>query len=217
MANISSASGTCHIIAESLEDCEKLYHILQKSGTSNWKYETWYEEIDDTDTLPDGRHCLNIPFTGAGRWAYLTNIEATFRWLKPVMTEEEWKFVTDTAFSLQYEYIDYEGGCAFLLRDFVTLTHHVGEKPDEVIVSEDIQDSYPYTPFWFFKIVYDGYLDDVLEGEFIFDFIEESEQKELFDVTIKDYMSYYGLDYEEAKKKLLEDSKIFRGTFGGDE
>ena len=220
MANISSANGTCRIIAPTQEDCLKLYHILCKAGTGKWQYSTYYGDVKDGDkpgTLTDGRTVLSVWFDGYGRWSFASNIEATFRWLQSEMTEEEWKFVTDTTFELEYEYTDSECGMRFLNDELVVLRHKVGQDPTESEVFEDIQEEYPFTPFWLAKKLYGGNIDEALDGEFAFDFIDESEQKDLFDISIEDYMSYLGLSNAEAKNRLFEDSDYFKKTFGGND
>ncbi len=127
MANLSSASGVCRIIAASEKECDKLLNIIDR--TESWEYGTWYSKPDKKEVLSDGKHQLEVSFNGSGRWAYANNVEDTFRCLKHCLTEEEWQFLTVKDFVIQYEFVDYEGGTEALVEEQLTIVHRVGQDP----------------------------------------------------------------------------------------
>lgn len=214
MANISSANGTCRIITSSKENCYKIFNILAHAGNERWEYSTYYSEKDESVLeLLDNKYQFEVYFDGYGRWCYLNNIENTFHWLKDYLTKDEWLFLTNTDFEIQYEYTDYEGGMLYLIDETVRLIHNAGQEPTDSEVVEDSHDEYPFTPLWLTVKVF-GKIDEALDCEFNWYELEEEDKERLFNGTICDYIAYYGLTNKEAEEKVLEDSKLF-GKFKG--
>ena len=213
MANMSTANGTCCIIASSQNECYKLYDILKHAEFEKWEYATIYaSKIAGFEAvLLDGRYQFQVDFEGYGRWSYFNNIEASFRWLKKYLTEEEWMFLTETDFEIRYEYTDYECGFQFLEDDDVRIIHCAGLDPTYSPVIEESCESYPYSPLWLMLKANCGRsIDEVLDGEYFWDELDEENKKRLYERTVLDYKDYYYLTQDEAKERVLNESVYFK-------
>lgn len=216
MANISTASGTCFIIASTEKECDKILSLIDR--TSGWEYNTWYDKkVARKSVLSDGRTQLEVTFEGFGRWAYANNISHMFRWLKEKLSEEEWQFLKNTKFEILYGYTDFEPGVRFLMYETIRLTHPTKLEPDWSPVVEEECEELPYKPFWLWNQgAYDS-IDDVLEEECSWDEADENEKEFLFEDFVEDYRESYGLPQEEIEKRVLKASKFFRSLKGGAE
>lgn len=216
MANISTASGTCYIVASTEKECDKILSLIDR--ISDWQYSTWYDRKSAKKSiLSDGRHQVEVSFKGFGCWEYANNISHMFIWLKEKLLKEERSFLKNTEFEIVYEYTDFEPGLRFLEYKEIRLTHPKELDLDWCPVDEEECEELPYKPFWLWNQgAYDS-IDDVLEEECSWDEADEKEKEFLFEDFVEDYRESYGLPQEEIEKRVLKASELFRNLKGGAE
>lgn len=116
MANISSAYGEFTFYSKNKDHLLKLVRLIKDIGSS-WYYETQISkfnytlEVTNKENKDYAKHCLNVDFSGLGRWTYVNNIESLILTLMlEEERKEEIKEVLSHPFSLSAFFAEYEAG-----------------------------------------------------------------------------------------------------------
>lgn len=142
MANISSAFGTITITAEG--KAKKLEWLIKETiGTAYY-----YTELGD---LEGDKDKLEGNFCGCGRWAFTTNCEMFYEWIKHDVensdrqeVKEVWEELNDSDWEVMFDFKDEEGGMGVLYTAVCSVKHTKGSNTTEYNVYE-IKD-YDYAP-----------------------------------------------------------------------
>lgn len=138
MANISNATGTVIIEANSFDVLEELKKCFEIA--SNWWYYTnclglydkeLIDEVNESsaDEIGAGhlRYYIIYKFDGAGRWSFSHNIQNFMRWLEEDKDKFNSELLINSDFIIMFEYVDQESGCSFITESKDELTHLAGD------------------------------------------------------------------------------------------
>lgn len=138
MANMSDATGTIMIEANSFDVLEELKKCLEIA--SHWDYGTICWGLDDKEVIDevnessveemnegDLRYYIIYKFEGAGRWNYSNNIQSFIKWLDDEKDKFNSQLLRNSNFDITFEYIDQEPGVGFITEGKKRLTHQAGD------------------------------------------------------------------------------------------
>lgn len=211
MANISDAEGEIYIEASSKEVLESVYGIFK--STEGYEYSTYIDDnLDDVEyDEEDGVFTLSSGFGGYGRWAYQENIEHLFQWTIDSLSEEMKELLTQSNFSIEFDFEDYECGCDVHYHSIMKLTHEKGVplldvKPEEIEYDE-LDNSWGTRLKE--ELESEEYMVDMLlesESSYVFSFLNEECDglEEYFGESLEDLFSSEDEDWREIGKKYLE-------------
>lgn len=202
MANISDATGTVIIEANSFDVLEELKKCFEIA--SHWWYYTsclglydkeLLDEVNESsaDEIGAGhlRYYIIYKFDGAGRWSFSNNIQSFMRWLE----EDKDKFNSDllinSDFNIIFEYVEQECGCGFISESKDELAHLAGDS--DTIYRNIYEINHDYTLVN--KAKYTGCeLSEVLQDE-----LDGLDDEEIFNALYKqkrDIEQYVGVPLE---------------------
>lgn len=138
MANISEATGTVMIEANSFDVLEELKKCFEIA--SHWGYCTTCLGLDDKEVIDEVnessveemnegslRYYIIYKFDGAGRWAYSNNVQSFMDWLNGEKDKFNSLLLQNSNFYITFEYIDQEPGAGFIIEEKQRLAHQAGD------------------------------------------------------------------------------------------
>lgn len=129
MANMSDAVGSILISVDTPDKdlFARAWNII-RTGMAEQGYPTFLDPLntDDID-CEDGKCSAAGGFTAFGRWDYKSNVRNFGRWLDFVISDDDAKFLEQLAFSLVYEFADYEIGGRVFYKALMENRHEKGQ------------------------------------------------------------------------------------------
>lgn len=128
MANISFATGTLIIHADSDAIANRICDIIFDDIASNWEYGTFIDCRHSDDDREYENSC-EANFTGYGRWTYLNNVESLANWIdsefktNPQLNKKDRAFLEAQKFVIEFFFNDEEEGNLYCAYCKATFTH----------------------------------------------------------------------------------------------
>lgn len=129
MANMSDAVGSITISVETPDEdlFARTWNII-KTGMAEQGYPTFLDPLDTDDIdCEDGKCSASGGFIAFGRGDYESNVRNFGRWLDFVISDDDAEFLEQLAFSLVYEFADYEIGGGVFYKASMENRHEKGQ------------------------------------------------------------------------------------------
>lgn len=209
MANMSSAYGEIEVRGIDEKEVMKFWKIFEKTQESAWYGEFLNDEPSE--------ECVQS-FMGCGRWVLDNNLDNFGRWAKQDLIHNnniaELKWLEERAFTLHFDYDEYECGFEILQHESCDVVHIKNTSLDECeLLKEDIT-TYDYNLYGLAKLDFEEVSEYLWSIEDSTD--DKNEAAELLEQE-------FNKSLQSAKKDdadiddvcaLLDDFELFENTKG---